>query len=252
MNHASDRRVFLAQSPERGAPRLAEEDLHHALHVLRVVPGDELLGLDGRGGAWPLVVAARGRRELLLEPAGEPRREPPPGEPGSPLPRVEVALSLPRGGRAEDMLDRLTQLGLASLCPLVCERSPAHAREAGPQRLARLERVAREACKQAVRLWPPEVSPPVSLAAWLERAGGARVALDPRGSGTLAEWAREARSGGERDLRLVVGPEGGFSEDEQHALGAAGVPVRRLAPHVLRVETAAELACGLVVHAWLE
>ena len=240
------RRLFLDSPPGSGAPILAEGELHHALHVLRVEVGDDVIGLDGRGAAWPLRVVAAGRRALELAVAGEPRRAPAPGEEGAAGPWVELCVSLPKAGRAEEMLDRLTQLGCASLRPLVGERTPPHARELAASRRARLVRVAREACKQANRLWLPELATPLELGdlGALEPAGTA--VLDPLGARPLAAWIAERRGG--RRWRAIVGPEGGWTETELAALGRLGLERVRLAPHVLRIETAAELACGLLVH----
>jgi len=240
------RRLFLQAAPDGGAPALAEGELHHALHVLRLEAGDEVIGLDGRGAAWPLRVIAVGRRALELGVAGAARRVPAPGEAGAAEPWVEVCASLPRGGRAEEMLDRLTQLGCARLLPLVGERTPPHGRELGATRRARLARVAREACKQANRLWLPELADPLepSGVGALERA--CTVVLDPEAARPLAAWIAERR--GQRRWRALVGPEGGWTEGERDVLDALGLERARLAPHVLRIETAAELACGLLVH----
>lgn len=239
------RRLSLAHPPDGAPPELAEGELHHARNVLRLQPGDLVLGLDGRGGAWPLRVASVGRRDLTLELAGEPRREPAPGTAGG-GPRLEVALSLPKGGRAEESLDRLTQLGVDRVHALVCEHSPPHARELSAGRRRRLERAAREACKQSIRLWQPEILGPTPLAELWAAPAVPTAILDPRATRPLAAWVQERP--GAQDLRLIIGPEGGLSEAELAAAAEAGAAPTWLAPHVLRVETAAELACGLVRH----
>ena len=244
------RRFVLAETPRDGSARLAPEDERHAARVLRMAAGDRLIGLDGAGTAWPLEVVAVGRRSLELVTDGDPVREPAPGEPGSPLPRVEIALSLPKGSRAEDCFSRLAQLGVASLTPLVTHRTPPHAREAGEARRTRLEKAGRESAKQCGRLWFPEVGPAMALEAWLEARGQTpRAWLDPRGSRTALQWdaPRSAHT-----LAVAIGPEGGFDPAEEEALDAAGCERLRLGGHVLRIETAAEAIMAVVATRALE
>jgi 16S rRNA (uracil1498-N3)-methyltransferase len=206
------------------------------------------------------VVQSVQKRSLELAVAGVPERSP---APGSPLttdpdgaldcpPAVEVALSLPRGGRAEDTVGRLAQLGVARITPLLTQRSPPHAREAGEARRERLARAGREAAKQCGRTWFPAVLAPVELASWLaarRAAPGAEPSaplawLDPYAEATLLAWPapRVARA-----LALAIGPEGGFTPEEEALLAAHGAQRARIGGHVLRLETAAEASLAVVI-----
>ncbi len=239
---AAGRRFVLAVSPATGAPRLTPEDSQHALRVLRLTAGDTLVGLDGCGAAWPLRIRAADRRELELEVAGDPERAPAPGSRG---PAIEVALSLPRGNRAEDLMGTLTQLGIQRLTPLVLRRSPPHAREAGAARRERLLRAGREAAKQCGRLWFPEVGEPSTLSAWLATRTGVPLAwLDPYAAEGLLGWDAPHRAA---PLALAFGPEGGFAPEEEAALAAHGARRARLGGHILRLETAAAAAVAVVM-----
>jgi 16S rRNA (uracil1498-N3)-methyltransferase len=241
-------RFFVDRSPSGGVG-LCASDAEHAVRVLRLSAGDRCIGLDGRGGIYPLRIASARRGGPSVEPDGEPRFEPPPGAPGSPVPRVELALSLPRGARAEAMLDRLVQLGASSIVPLVTERTPPRERERGLGRTDRLLRIAREACKQCGRAWLPVIEAPATIAALAQRPGLACVA-SPGADASLLDWlARVPSDAGsiERPVLLVVGPEGGFTAGERDALGRAGAAEVRLGPLVLRVETAAETAVAASV-----
>lgn len=245
----SQRRFVLAHDPERAPPTLVDEDVQHALRVLRVAVGDRIVGLDGRGAAWPLVVRSVARRALELESAGDPVRAPRPGTPGSGAPAVEVALSLPKGSRAEDCLGRLTQLGVTLVTPLTTRRSPPHARDAGAARLERLARAGREATKQCGRLWFPELGAPCELETWLRARTSGPAApplawLDPYAAETLLAWPAPRV---EASLALAIGPEGGFDPAEEASLAASGAFRARLGGHVLRLETAAEAALAVVM-----
>lgn len=226
---------------------LEAEEAQHALKVLRLAPGDLLTGLDGRGRRYPLRVRALTKRALTLEAAGEPEFEPAPGAEGAPLPWFEVAVSWPRRNRVEDMVNRLTQLGLAAVRPLVCEhRGPEEVPGEVP---ARVQRVAREAVKQSGRAWLPQFRPATSAAELLKHIEAPHLAvLDPSGAMPLDWWLRSLQTspagyGTEaRPVGFAVGPEGGFTEAELRAWRDAGASVVRLGPFVLRIETAAEAA----------
>lgn len=246
----AERFFHLEHAPVDGRARLCESDTRHATRVLRLRVGEELVGGDGRGRAWPLRVVAVGRAGLELEVAGPAWSVPAAGEPGSRAPRVELALALPRGGRSETALERLTQLGVWSVAPLASERVQGHRREPGEARRERSERVLREACKQARRLWTPEFAAPLTPAELGLRArDGATVVLDPEAGIDLLDWARAHPDVGTsaRPVTVVVGPEGGLTEEERAQLVDDGAHAARLGPHVLRIETAAEAAVGLLV-----
>ncbi|MBI5433462.1 MAG: RsmE family RNA methyltransferase [Planctomycetes bacterium] len=253
----SERCFFLDPSSTPDAPRLCAEDEEHLRRVLRAEVGDRVTGLDGRGLALELVVTRVERREVALEAVGLGAREPEPGTEGAPLDWLEVAAPLPRGERAEQLVDRLVQLGVASLVPLEAERTQGGRGELGEGRRARLERLVRAACKQSRRAWQLELAPETSFERWLaERERRVLWCADPRASETLlaaaAELPRAPRGTRERPLALAVGPEGGWTDAERDAARAAGAREVALGPHVQRIETAAEAAAACVAQVrWL-
>jgi len=246
---------FLSEDTKAGEPRLQREDEQHAARVLRLRPGDSLVGLDGRGGRHPLRVRAVRKGLLELEVAGPVEVVPGPGEADAALPWFEVAVAWPRRNRVESMVGRLVQLGAAAIRPLA-----AHHR--GPEEVPadaapRLARVVREACKQSGRSWLPVLEPPltpVELAR--HRAEPVMAVLDPLAGLSLDTWLRSLLPAPiglgtrARPIVLVIGPEGGLSEEERDALLACDASLTWLGPHVLRVETAAEAAMAIaaVVH----
>ncbi|MCK6447987.1 MAG: 16S rRNA (uracil(1498)-N(3))-methyltransferase [Planctomycetes bacterium] len=250
----TDRCFFLAPGSSFDAPELAPEDAEHLRRVLRARAGDRVTAFDGRGGRAELVVRALERRELVLALDGVPRFEPEPGAPGAALEWLEIAAPLPRGARAEELVDRLVQLGVARLVPLGAERTQGDRESLSPARRERLRRIGRAAAKQSRRAWELELADELEFAAWL--GAGARVACflaDPGAPRTLldalAELPREPRGTRARPLALVFGPEGGFTDGELEIARAAGAIDVALGPHVLRIETAAEAAAASVVQA---
>jgi 16S rRNA (uracil1498-N3)-methyltransferase len=261
---AAERRLFLARNPAEGRPELHEDELDHALRVLRLVPGDTLVGVDGRGRAWRLRVASVARRTVeldTLELAGE---ESVPGSGPAAAPWVTCCVSLPRPGPTEELIDRLVQLGVGAIVPLVTSRSGPHAREFGGARRVRCERIAREALKQSGRLWLPRIEAPSTLeelgdalahgralpgeepSASGDDGRVARAVLAPDAEHAFLAWAEARRTEGVRAWTVIVGPEGGFEPRELDLLAARGVAAGRIARHVLRVETAAEAALSVL------
>ena len=240
---------FLENPPGDSPARLLPEEREHARKVLRLRPGDLVLGLDGRGHRWPLRITQIFAREIELEPAGPPEFTPEPGADGAELPWIEVAVAWPKKTRIDAMVGRLVQLGAAAITPLAAEhRGPEPVPKAVQERHAKL---AREASKQSGRTWLPELGHALEVEELARsRSSGALALLDPRGGLSFDTWLRSlpashAFGTRARPIVLVVGPEGGFTSEERDALIEAGASPVWLGPHVLRVETAAEAAMAV-------
>jgi 16S rRNA (uracil1498-N3)-methyltransferase len=244
------RRFLLATTPAAGRPALlTPEDEEHARRVLRLAEGDRLEGIDGRGRAFELELVRADRRGLELRLVRELPAEPRPGEPGARLPWIEVAASLPKGARSEELVGRLAQLGVARILPLEASRSAEAAREFSANRRARLERIAGEALKQSGRLWALEIAQPLGLEELCEEGARELLLLSPRAGERLFDWTAAhaaGRSGAERPLCLLAGPEGGFSAEERARQLERGARELWLGPHVLRIETACEAAAAIL------
>lgn len=188
--------------------------------MLRLRAGDLVTVSDGAGGRLAC------RFGPALEPLGEVERVP------APAPAVTVAFAVVKGQRPEWAVQKLTEVGVDRIVPLVTARSVVRwpAGEAGTQ-VARLRRVAREAAMQSRRVWLPVVDAVTPFAAL---AGGPGVAVAAVGGGppTLAFPT------------ILIGPEGGWDDVEL----AAATPQRvvGLGPSILRTETAAVVAGALL------
>lgn len=199
------------------APLLSDDDQHHLFRVLRLRDGEFVSVSDGRG-SWRLCSAQR----ESLSIAGDVEFVAASSSP------CAIAAAIPKGDRAEWMVQKLTEVGANRIVLLHCERSVVRWEgERGRKQLARLERVAREASMQSRRVWLPEVTGPVALADVL---GSDAIVAEPTGG----SW-RAART-------VIIGPEGGFSAAELAAAAQAGSGFVSLGEQVLRVETAAIVA----------
>jgi len=242
--------LFFLQEPGPEGTLLLEEDELQHLRVLRLKEGDACLGMDGMGRRWPLVIRSIGRRQVELEASADPTQDPAPGRPGAALPWIEMCIAWPRKTRAEPMIGSLVQLGAACITPLAARhRGPEPLPKQTPKRWIKL---AQSALKQSERTWMPQFSPTMGLEEWCQaRKGAAMAVFDPLASTSLDTWLRSLRpapigtGSPERPICLILGPEGGLAAEEQELLLEAGASRLWLAPHILRIETAACAAMAL-------
>lgn len=208
------------------------DEAEHARKVKRFDAGDRVTLMNGRG----LIAEAEiitAKRDLELRIVSE--SEEPPVAPG-----VDVWGATPKGPRLDDMIDLLTQAGAASWRPLRTARTVVDPREA---KVARQDRIVREACKQCGRAWLLRLEPGATLDEAIAPAPGAAI--------VLADGAGEAYThppGDPASIRLLIGPEGGFTPAEVARARDAGVRIARFGPHAMRIETAAVVATGVVLH----
>lgn len=223
--------------------RLTGDEARHAVRVKRIGVGDGVELLDGTGFVATGEVAATSTPggggggggvwlDVRIARVGVVERV---------SPWVEVCSATPKGARASELVEQLSQVGAAAWRPLITERGVV---DPGEVKVERLRRVALESAKQCGRAWVMEIGEPIALAQALGGNGPAVVVAD-------AEGGRYAKAGGDgTGVRLLIGPEGGWSDAERGLIGAAaGVTLARFGPHVMRIETAAVAAAAIVLDA---
>jgi len=204
-------------------PEVDRAGVHHCERVLRLSPGDAVELLDGRGG---LAVARWGKRGVLTDVVVQPRAAPPDNP-------FVLAVAPPRPSRLDWLVEKAAELGVSRLALLTTRYT---ARDVSPSRLARLRRKAGEAMLQSRRLHRMEIDPPETLDALLSRWSSGQIWLaspDP----SAASGPESPGSPG--PLLGLIGPEGGWHDDERRLARSAGALIIGLGSGVLRVETAA-------------
>jgi 16S rRNA (uracil1498-N3)-methyltransferase len=200
-------------------------EAHHLAVVCRVRPGDAVCLFNGDGREYPARVAEVGRREVAVEvlSVAEPPREVPWA--------FHVAAPLPKGDRAQFLVEKLTELGVHRLTLLSTRRSVVQPREA---KVEKLQRYVVEASKQCGRNALMQIDGPTEFAAFLRDPAlpACRLLAHPVNEG--AAWPAPDSA-----VAVMVGPEGGFTEDEVRQALDAGWQAVSLGPRILRVETAA-------------
>ncbi len=231
-------RVWLAGFPDQPGSRVIFGGLeaHHAVRVRRITAGDSLELLDGKGRIGLATVrdtrrvSRHGEWEVELE-LKSCRTTPPD------YPRVEVLSAVPKGDRLEQLIDGLAQVGAAAWGPLTSLRTIVEPRDG---KLARMERVSHEAGKQCGRAWELQILPGRSLDEAIQAPELLPVLADASG--------QPYHPTGAQFVRLLVGPEGGWSPQELHHCRSAGLLVASFGVHTMRIETAAVLATGIIMH----
>lgn len=199
-------------------------EAHHLATVCRLRPGDRVSLFNGDGHEYAAEVLATAKHHVSLQvlAVDTPLRE---------LPfRLEVAAPLPKGDRAQFLVEKLTELGVASFTPLQTRRSVVHPREA---KLEKLQRWVIEASKQCGRNTLMRIEPVVDWESYCGR-GDLPVRRIVAHVGETATW-QPLREG----VVIAVGPEGGFMADEIELAIRNGWRAVGLGKRILRIETAA-------------
>ncbi len=223
------------------------EEAHHALKVMRLRVGDSCEIFNGRGAvARARVSATEGSKTLWLTLEEIYDEQPP-------LPEITLALSIPKGGNMELIVQKAVELGVSRIIPLQSDRCIVRLKD--KERAVKQEkwqRTALEACKQCKARRLPLLEPVESLESFLHRGDlpPARLccALVPQAR-PLRAILEPLREQAERSLILLVGPEGDFTQQEYQAIDAAGFAPASLGSLILRVETAVFMAMAAARYA---
>lgn len=233
-------RLFVDQALAPGAEiDLGDRAVRH-VQVLRLQPGSALVLFDGNGGQWSAVIARMTRAGVAVRVAAH-----------APIERelrrpVTLAVGMPTNERMDGLIEKATELGVAVIQPLVCERSVLRvAGERAERKAQHWRAVATAACEQSGRNRIPVIAVPSSLREWLDaRPQSADTGRWLLGLGAVCRWPPASTDCSA--IEVLSGPEGGLTVAEEAAAGAAGFCAYSLGERVLRADTA-----PLAALAWL-
>ena len=212
------------------------------VQVLRLQPGDAITLFNGEGGEYAASVERMGRSDVSVmvgEHAALEREAPR---------AVHLALGMPANERMDWLVEKATELGVASIQPLVTAHGVLRlSGERADKKRAHWEAIAGAACEQCGRNRVPAVHPVQGFSKWLEQeASGARRLVLSLAEGTRGIAGLAAALPAGQDVLVLSGPEGGLSRDEDQQARAAGFAAVTLGARVLRAETAALAALVLL------
>jgi 16S rRNA (uracil1498-N3)-methyltransferase len=230
--------VFVADDLTVPRVRLTGPEGRHAAGAKRLRPGELVELVDGRGTRARCAVVDVARDEVVLE-VQDRAFEP------APALRLTVVQALPKGERGELAVELMTEVGVDAVVPWTAARCIAQWKgERGDRALRRWQSTAREAGKQARRSWVPDIAEPATTGRVIELLAAADAALVLHEAAQTPLAAVDLPHSGE--VVLVVGPEGGLSDDELAAFANVGAQSVRLGMTVLRTSSAGAAAAAVV------
>ncbi|MCM2371779.1 RsmE family RNA methyltransferase [Aporhodopirellula aestuarii] len=229
---------------------LPPDEAAHAARVMRVRVDDTIEVFDGKGNQATATVTSVDKRQCIC------RCETPQFVDREPSDTLELAIAIPKPDRAKEMIERLTELGVTRIQPLVFERTQ---RPSTDSLIEKLERIVIEACKQSGRNHLMKISPVMKFGKWIAaqksanstqlESSGQSDGLPPRwtfrwvampGGQSVNEIVGESvKAGDPISVQCVIGPEGGLTDDELARCRDIGIAAIDLGKRILRVETAA-------------
>jgi 16S rRNA (uracil1498-N3)-methyltransferase len=213
---------------------------HHVGKVLRMQAGRELVLFNGNGGEYAAVITEASKRHVSVA-IGEYR------EPDTESPLVtELAIGVSRGERMDWVIQKATELGVTRIQPLFTERTEVKLNgDRLEKRLQHWQQVIVSACEQCQRNRLPELRKPLVLPRYLESCDTlAKYVLHHRTDQQLKETAKP------ESVSLLVGPEGGLSDDEILLAQHHNFKALALGPRVMRTETAPVAALAVMQFHW--
>lgn len=245
-------RYFIAPEQFAGdSVTVRGDDAHHLTRVMRAKPGDTFIVSDGESREAIVKVRSVGKDEVLADLVEWLTME------NEPAVDVWIAQSLPKGDKMELVIQKGTEIGAAGFIPFVSERTVVQldSKKEG-KRIERWQKIAKEAAEQAHRNKVPAVEAPLTWKELLNRANeadSAWICYEKESTQELRiaiQRALDAKAGSASrpKLLLIIGPEGGFTEQEVIAAEAAGCKSVSLGKRILRTETAAMVGLACILY----
>ncbi|MBE9178432.1 16S rRNA (uracil(1498)-N(3))-methyltransferase [Oculatella sp. LEGE 06141] len=221
---------------------LTAEQQHYLSRVLRLRAGDRFIVMNGQGQWWLAALTEQPAQARILEAIAV--------ETELPL-AVTLAVALPKGNGMDEVVRQATELGVASIVPILSDRTLLNP---SPQKIDRWRRIAQEAAEQSERQVVPEIAEALPFTAYLQgSANGSelppiRYICVARGSVPLlsGELSHHAEIKAATSMVIATGPEGGWTEPEVEAAIAVGYHPVSLGRRILRAVTAPIVALAIV------
>lgn len=235
---------FYAPSPLAiGACIALPDAMAHHVHVLRLAQGDTITLFNGEGGEFTATLTIIEKRRAQAEIKAFSPRE-------AELPySVTLAQALPEGSKMDWIIEKAVELGAAAIQPLAAQRSVVRlSAERTAKKMDHWHGIIVAASEQSGRNRLAHLAEPVDFTGWLAQQNlHRRILLSPRAEQSLSDWARHHPA---QAVSLLIGPEGGFTEQEENLALAHGALALSMGPRVLRTETAGLAALTALNAIW--
>lgn len=232
-------RIYQKQHLSSGARLVLDADTSHYVGtVLRLRPNAELLVFNPDDGEFAAQIVAVEKRAITVELGTLLRAAQPM------LLSIHLGLGISRGDRMDFAIQKSTELGVARITPLYSQFGEVKLQgDRAENKLRHWRKIAASAAEQSGRLDIPEIAAPLALDEWQQQLGNiTRLMLDPSGS----ERIGASNAAHDNGIALLIGPEGGFAEQELDWGRKHGFSLVTLGPRILRTETAPVAALAIL------
>lgn len=236
-------RFFCPQPLAIGAIVALPDAVAHHVQVLRLAQGELITLFNGEGGEYTASLSEIGRRSASAEVKAHTPRE-------VELPfAVTLAQALPEGTKMDWIIEKAIELGVSGFQPLAAQRCVVKlSAERAEKKLEHWRGIIVSASEQSGRNRLAQLAPPQDYKQWITQQDlHRRIILTPRAGQSLADWSRHQPP---QAVTLVVGPEGGLSDQEEELAIRHGALPLAMGPRILRTETAALAAVAMLSAAW--
>jgi len=211
---------------------IRDEQARYVSRVLRLKPGDRVTLFDGAGAEYPASIVSLSKSRVLVSVSDEVYRV------AESSLRIHLLQGVSRGERMDFVVQKATELGVHRITPVMTGYSVVKLDEKRAKKRNRhWHSIAASACEQCGRNVLPVLDPPIALRNWLgenQNSAGTRIILKPGAAGSLRSIRPD-----DAQLIALIGPEGGFSDEEYELAEATGFQAVGFGPRILRTETAA-------------
>jgi len=227
---------------------LEGEEHHHLSHVSRIKPKEKVWLFDGQGKSYLAIVEEIRKEKTKLFIIEEKIRK-------KAKTKITLAQALIKLKNMEFIIQKSTELGVTTFLPVTTNRSMVKIEGKIENRLKRWKKIAREAVKQCRSSWIPYISLPFSLEELIKKKEAERKFLlcENRGEylrDILLKNVKSQRKKSPSSVLILVGPEGGWTKEEEEYILSHGFEAISLGKNILRAETAALCSLALISHFW--
>lgn len=235
-------RLYLQGNFQSGqALELPKEQAHYALTVLRLKNGAAIEAFDGNGNlaSGTLEVTSRRSASFVITDVTQPQTE-------SPL-AITLVQGISRGDRMDYSIQKAVELGVKAIQPVFTDRCEVKLQgDKLDKRRQQWQQIAINACEQSGRVVLPTILPILTFDEWLTSAPNQGLILDPYSTQSLKQLPPPS----EANIHLLIGPEGGLTDNEVAKAKVIGFQAVQLGPRILRTETAGPAVIAILQALW--
>lgn len=237
-------RLYCPQPLVPGTSIDLSEAVAHHLYVLRLQAGDALTLFNGEGNQYQAELVTLDKRRASARVRAEVAFD-------AELPyAITIAQALPEASKMDWIVEKAVEMGVAAIVPLAAQRCVVRlSAERAEKKMAHWQGIIVAAAEQSGRNRLTRLAPPAAFHDWTAQHDlHRRILLTPRAEQTLSQWARHQPP---QAISLMIGPEGGFTEQEEEIALSRGALALGMGTRILRTETAAIAAVSALNALWL-